>query len=305
MPPGTKLRPPEFESLAYLDRPPLTSLVEALAKCRSLTASGAGRYSRPVNLRVAFLLACGAAHAQITENPLAHEPQVVTAGYSVFRIYCSPCHGIHAQGGRGPDLTRGIYHSGEKDSDLFRTITDGLTGTEMVGFGLDMSDTDIWRIVAYIRSVANHEAPAVPGNGANGEKLFWANGGCGGCHAVHGRGGRMGPELTRIGRQRSLEYLRDAVLDPNKEILPGWTAITVTRLDGTKLTGVERGLDNFSVQFMDMEGNYYSFFRADVASIKREDRSLMPADYGQRLKPAEIDDLVAYLVSLRGTETSH
>ena len=115
----------------------------------------------------------------------------------------------------------------------------------------------------------------------------------------------MGPELTRIGRQRNLEYLRDAVLAPSKEILPGWKAITVTKFDSTKLTGIERGLDNFSVQFMDMEGNYYSFLRTDVAAIKREDRSLMPADYGQRLRPAEIDDLIAYLAGLRGTEASH
>ena len=288
-----------------MNTPLLTSLVEALAKCRGLTASGAGGYCCRVNLRVAFLVACGVAHAQTTDNPLVRDPQVVTGGYAVFRIYCSPCHGIHAQGGRGPDLTRGIYHSGEKDSDLFRTISDGLSGTEMTGFGSDMSDTDIWRIVAYIRSVTKHEAPAVPGNRANGDKLFWASGGCGTCHVVAGRGGRTGPELTRIGLQRSLEYLRDAVLDPSKEILPGWAAITVTRLDGTKLTGIERGLDNFSAQFIDMEGNYYSFLRTDVAAIHREDRSLMPADYGRRLKAADIDDLVAYLMSLRGAEASH
>ena len=258
----------------------------------------------PVNIRVAFLLACGLSHAQTTDNPMAREPQVAAAGYAVFRIYCAPCHGIHAHGGRGPDLTRGIYHSGEKDADLFRTVSTGLPGTEMTSFASDISDDDIWRIVAYIRSVASHDATPVSGNRANGEKLFRAKGGCGACHVVDGRGGRMGPELTRIGYQRSLEYLRDAILDPSKEILPGWAAITVTKLDGTKLTGVERGFDNFSAQLVDTAGNYYSFFRADVASIERENRSLMPADYGQRLAPAEIDDLVAYLASLRGTEGS-
>ena len=258
----------------------------------------------PVNIRVAFLLACGLAHAQTTDNPKAREPQVAAAGYAVFRIYCSPCHGIHAHGGRGPDLTRGIYHSGEKDSDLFRTISNGLPGTEMTSFASDISDDDIWRIVAYIRSVASHDATPVSGDRANGEKLFWAKGGCGACHVVNGRGGRMGPELTRIGFQRSLEYLRDAILDPGKEILPGWAAITVTKLDGTKLTGVERGFDNFSAQLVDTAGNYYSFFRTDVASIERENRSLMPADYGQRLLPAEVDDLIAYLAGLRGTEGS-
>ena len=243
--------------------------------------------------------------AQTAGNPQAGDPTAVSAGYSVFRVYCTPCHGVHAKGGRGPDLTRGIYHSGEKDSDLFRTISNGIPGTDMSGFSGDIGDDDIWRIVLYIRSVATHKAARVPGDRANGEKLFWAKGGCGACHLVQGRGGRMGPELTRIGWQRSLEYLRDAILDPGKDILPGWRAITVIKLDGTKLTGVERGYDNFSAQLMDIEGNYYSFLRTEVASIQREDRSLMPAGYGQRLKPAEIDDLLAYLVSLRGTEAAH
>lgn len=235
---------------------------------------------------------------------MAHEPDVATAGYTVFRVYCTPCHGVHARGGLGPDLTRGIYHSGEKDADLFRTVSNGVPGTEMTGFASDITDDDIWRIVAYIRSVATHKTIPASGNRANGEKLFWAKGGCGSCHLVNGRGGRMAPELTRVGSQRSLEYLREAVLDPNKEILPGWAAITVTRLDGTRLTGVERGFDDFSAQLIDTAGNYYSFLRADVASIRREEHSLMPADYGQRLTPADIDDLLSYLVGLRGTEGS-
>ena len=263
-----------------------------------------GGYSHPVNLRVVILFACALAHAQTGENPKAHEPDVVTAGYTVFRVYCTPCHGVRARGGLGPDLTRGVYHTGEKDADLFHTISGGVPGTEMPGFGSEITDDDIWRIVAYIRSVATHEAAPVSGNPVNGEKLFWAKGACGGCHLVNSRGGRMGPELTRIGSQRSLDYLREAVLDPNKEILPGWAAITVTRLDGTKLTGVERGFDDFSAQLLDSAGNYYSLLRTDVASIRREERSLMPADYGRRLTTAEIDDLLSYLVALRGSEGS-
>lgn len=255
-------------------------------------------------IRVSILLVCGLAHAQTRDNPLAHEPGVATAGYTVFRVYCTPCHGVRARGGRGPDLTRGTYHTGERDADLFRTISNGVPGTEMPGFASDITNDDIWRIVAYIRSVATHKATPVSGNRATGEKIFWAKGGCGGCHLVNGRGGRMGPELTRIGLQRSLEYLREAVLDPNKEISPGWAAITVTKLDGTTLTGVERGFDDFSAQLIDTAGNYYSFLRTDVASIRREDRSLMPADYGQRLTPVDIDDLLAYLVGLRSSEGS-
>ncbi len=260
------------------------------------------RYSHRLYRWLPILLAYGTICAQTPDNAFPHNAETITAGYTVFRVYCSPCHGTHAKGGRGPDLTRGIYQSGEKDSDLFRTIATGIPGTDMTGFSSDINDDDIRRIVVYIRSVSTHNPTTVPGDRANGENIFWAKGGCGACHVVEGRGGHMGPELTRIGVQRTLEFLREALLDPSKEILPGWATITVTRRDGTKLTGVERGFDNFSAQLMDVAGNYYSFFRSDVASIEREERSLMPDDYGRRLKPAEVDDLLAFLVSLRGAE---
>jgi cytochrome c oxidase cbb3-type subunit 3 len=65
-----------------------------------------------------------------TANPFHCDAEQIDIGRSMFRIYCAPCHGIHAQGGRGPDLTRGVYNAGEQDSDLFRVIADGVRGTE-------------------------------------------------------------------------------------------------------------------------------------------------------------------------------
>lgn len=221
----------------------------------------------------------------------------------MFRIYCSPCHGIRAQGGLGPDLTRGVYPHGERDEDLFRTITKGLPGTEMTGFGSDdLSEDTVWRVVTYLRSIARHDDVAIPGDRAAGEKLYSGKGGCGHCHLVNGKGGRLGPELTRIGRERSVEYIKESVIEPNKQVAPGYATVTIVKRDGTKLVGVERGYDNFTVQIMDSGEHYYSFSRSDVASVKREFRSLMPDHYGRLFTPGELDDLVAYLVSLRGAE---
>lgn len=249
-----------------------------------------------------LLLVSAAACAQTAKNSL--DPKAIAGGGAAFRPYCTPCHGVHGEGGRGPDLTRGVYSAGGKDADLFRTIANGISGTEMPGFRADFRDEDIWRVIAFLRSIARHEVASIPGDGAKGEKLFWGKGGCGACHAIGGRGGRMGPELTRIGPQRSLQYLRDAVLAPSKEMLPGTATITVIQRDGTKLVGVDRGFDNFSAQLMDLAGNYYSFLKSDVQSATRENRSLMPDDYGRLFTPAEIDDLLAYLVSLRGGEAA-
>ena len=218
----------------------------------------------------------------------------------MFRIYCAPCHGIQARGGRGPDLTRGVYFAGESDSDLYRIIANGVPGTEMPSFSDDLGEDAIWRLVSYIRSTTRHEAAVVPGNATAGEKLFWGKGGCGQCHRVGTKGGRLGPDLTREGRQRTLAYLRESVVSPNEDLTPGYATIKVVTGDGKTITGVEKGFDNFSAQLMDASEKYYSFEKSHVTSIEREFRSLMPDSYGKLFTPSELDDLLAYLTSLRG-----
>ena len=108
----------------------------------------------------------------------------------------------------------------------------------------------------------------------------------------------MGPDLTRAGRTRSLQYLRDSVISPDADLTPGFYTITVVTRAGKKIVGVQRGFDNFSAQLMDAQENYYSFMKSEVSSVKREFRSIMPDGYGKMFTKAELDDLVAYLTTL-------
>ena len=91
-----------------------------------------------------------------------------------------------------------------------------------------------------------------------------------------------------------------SVLKPDADVTPGYATVTVVTRDGKKIVGVERNFDNFSAQFVDLSGKYYSFVVEDVSSMKREPRSLMPSTYGQMLSETEVYDLLAYLNSLRG-----
>ncbi len=234
-------------------------------------------------------------------NPLAGDPQAAEAGRGVFRVYCSPCHGIKAEGARGPDLTLGVFNAGSGDADLFAVIAGGVPGTEMPAFAARFADEHVWRLVAYIRSVKK-ESAAAKGDAEAGEKLFWGKGACGQCHMVNAKGGRLGPDLSRAGRQRSLAYLRSSVVTPGAEITPGFATITVVKNDGSKVVGVQRSIDNYSAQLMDMKENIQSFWRSDVKSIGREFKSLMP-DYGKTLSATELDDMLAYLTRLKGEET--
>lgn len=234
------------------------------------------------------------------QNPFAGNAAETDAGRGLFRIMCAPCHGIQAKGGRGPDLTIGTFHAGDQDRDLFRVIANGVTGTEMPGYQARIGDDNVWRLISYIRSVSTRRSEAVAGNAASGEKLFWGRQGCGNCHRVGQRGGSSGPDLTRVGRKRSLGYLRQSILEPNADVTPGFYKITVTRADGSRVTGVQRGFDNFSAQLMTVDGKLYSFDRSEVRSAEREYLSVMPAY--TRLPSPEIDDILAYLASLRGEQ---
>src|SRR5713226_4526039 len=63
-------------------------------------------------------------------NPFNTDADVQQGG-ALFQLHCSYCHGSHGEGGRGADLTAGVYRMGGTDSELFETIRTGVPGTEM------------------------------------------------------------------------------------------------------------------------------------------------------------------------------
>jgi putative heme-binding domain-containing protein len=251
-----------------------------------------------MRLNIALLIAVTCAGQDV--NPVAHDPNAAETGRWTFRILCAPCHGIRGDGGRGPDLTLGTYSAGERDADLFRVISRGVPGTEMAAYAGRVPDDELWRMVSYIRSIAHADKPVIRGDVAAGEKLFWNKGACGQCHRVGTKGTSIGPDLTRVGRQRSAAYLTASLLKPDADVTPGFATVSVVTRGGKKIAGVERNFDNFSAQFVDLAGKYYSFEREDVISMTREPRSLMPSTYGRLFNENEVNDLLAYLSSLRG-----
>jgi putative heme-binding domain-containing protein len=227
----------------------------------------------------------------------------IDVGRGTFRIYCSACHGIQAKGGRGPDLTLGVYEAGDTDADLHRVISDGVSGTEMPGYGERMNEDSIWRLVAYIRSAAQPDQTKPTGDAAAGKAIYNGKGGCTGCHQIGKQGGRLGPELTRVGRSRSLAHLRRALVKPDAELTPKYGTVEIQTADGRVIRGVEKNFDNFFVTLMEPGEKLHSFERDKLKRSERSTRSMMPS-YENSLSAKEIDDVVAYMVSLRGEEGS-
>ena len=121
-------------------------------------------------------------------------------------------------------------------------------------------DSEIWTIVAYLRSLAPAKRAAV-GDRVKGEEIFWGDGACGTCHMVRGRGGRLGPDLSRVGAARSAGYLEESVRDPSKQLSDGmvdpnnhygyplvFDTVTVVTKTGETVRGIAKNEDTFSVQ---------------------------------------------------------
>src|ERR1700692_2872982 len=95
----------------------------------------------------------------------------VSAGAKIFRSHCAECHGLKGEGGRGPNLTTGVFFHGSTDADLMRNVSDGIPGTAMPG--VFFSPIQVSQLVAYIRSVSQHGSSERPeGNAAKGAELF-------------------------------------------------------------------------------------------------------------------------------------
>jgi putative heme-binding domain-containing protein len=262
-----------------------------------------------------LLLAATAAYAADDQNPLAHDPKAAKAGEYEFRINCALCHGLGAHGGgRGPDLTRAQKKHAHSDAELFQVISNGIPGTVMPangtnGQGVGMTDDEIWQIITYIRSV-EVKAPARPvGSAAHGKDLFYGDANCSLCHMVEGKGGRVGPELTGVGGSRTRDAIIDSVRNPSRRLAWGLTestkefpqeyeTITVVTADGKQIKGVALNEDNFSVQMMDSSENIYLLEKDKLKSFQKSRESLMPVYPPEVLSDKDLDDIVAYLVSV-------
>jgi putative heme-binding domain-containing protein len=247
-----------------------------------------------------MLLALAFVAAAQQNNPFANDAKAVEDGRLIFRLRCAACHGKTGNTGHAPDLTLGSYHVGDTDADIYRIVANGAQGTEMPDFLARLGTENVWRVVAYLRSIAHHDPMRSRGDPAAGKTLYMGKGNCTLCHMIDGKGGRVGPDLTAVGRNRSPSYIRASLVDPNAALTPGYNTIKVVTKDGKSLSGTQRGWSNFSVQFMDVAGNFYSFEREELKSADRNFDSLMPSY--KNLSEGDLDNLLAYLDSLVGAQ---
>jgi quinoprotein glucose dehydrogenase len=159
-----------------------------------------------------------------------------------------------------------------------------------------------------VQSSASAPAPTVPagqertqsgGDPVRGRALVESSQ-CLDCHRIADTGSRLGPDLTEIGKLRSPEQLRRALLAPDAEVIPENRFVRIVTRNGTVTVGRLLNQDAFSVQLMDKDEQLKSYLKSDLREHAVIVKGMMPS-YEGKLTAEQVADIVGYLVELKGS----
>jgi cytochrome c(L) len=88
-------------------------------------------------------------------NPYTGNAEALQQGRTLYlQTGCSACHGAGGGGGMGPALLDDEWKFGSDDRTLFKLIKGEIPQQTMpAAFGGVLKDDDIWKILAFIRSL--------------------------------------------------------------------------------------------------------------------------------------------------------
>lgn len=117
---------------------------------------------------------------------------------------------------------------------------------------------------------------------------------CAACHMLGKEGRSVGPDLATVAAHPAEKILVN-ILDPNRDIQPGYHAYTGALASGEQIFGLVAGESASSITFRLPDGSSRSLLRKDVSSLKSLGVSLMPEGLEAALTQQDMADLIAFL----------
>jgi quinoprotein glucose dehydrogenase len=182
---------------------------------------------------------------------------------------------------------------------LRTVITNGFPTAGMPAFS-KLDAPQLTGVIAYLRNMNTFDRGSVKsGDAHRGKLIFEGKGACLRCHRVEASGGRIGPDLSDIGANRSPGSLQRSLLDPSSQMFPINRPVHIVTRDGRTINGRRLNEDTYTVQVTDQDGRLLSLNKSDLKEFTILTRSNMPS-YKDELTSDEIADVIAYLLSLKG-----
>jgi putative heme-binding domain-containing protein len=139
-------------------------------------------------------------------------------------------------------------------------------------------------------------ALAAGGNAERGRRVFYsAYATCAACHAIDGRGGDLGPDLSNVGQSKSRSQLIGAILRPSAQISPEYQGWYVKLNDGAVHQGRQIDVGDKQIELYVQGTGFVGFDKNRVADYGMADRSLMPDGLQDRLSFHDLRDLITFL----------
>jgi len=266
----------------------------------------------------------GLAQTQKLTNKLK-DPQFIADGAKLFAPNCGSgyCHGTGGVGGGAPRLR-------DKELDpqyIFKTISNGISGTAMLSFKSDFSEEQIWKLVAFIVSDRKVTAPpetaptvaspatvlasahsptaaagTVVGNAQAGKVLFFDSAqpkSCQSCHAVNGEGGPIGPDLSNTGN-RSARELFSGILVAHPAGDSRYAVLALALKNGDKVIGIKKEEDAESIRLYDiaeLPAVLRTIQKSDIAKTETAADWAVHKDNASLYTIRQLLDLVTFLKS--------
>jgi len=144
--------------------------------------------------------------------------------------------------------------------------------------------------------VAKYEDCLVGGNADRGGKIFFekTSAACLRCHKIDGRGGEVGPDLTKAAEKNDRKAFLEAIADPNRKIAQGFDSVVLLLNDGRVVTGVLREESDKEVTVIDAENKRITVPKDEIDDRQRG-KSAMPEDAITKISESELRDLIEYL----------
>ena len=117
---------------------------------------------------------------------------------------------------------------------------------------------------------------------------------CSQCHAFRGQGGKVGPDLTEIGRKSRAEIYR-SIAAPGAAIEPDYLSYTVATRDGQVVVGLVRAEGADAIRVTDTNARSTLVPRRQIQQIRPSATSIMPIGLAATFGDAAVRDLIAYL----------
>lgn len=214
-----------------------------------------------------------------------------------YESVCAGCHGLDARGSeRGPDIATRPAVVLKTDVELAEILTNGKPASGMPSFS-SFGVAKLSAMVAYLRTLQGRgKRLALPGDPERGRVLFFGKGKCSQCHSIAGRGGFFASDLATNDGKLDADELRTEILSPDQELDPRRGLVHAVLSDGAELTGAVRNEDNFSIQLQTSDGTFHLLSKSEVRSQTYVRASGMPRDYGSTLTPAELNDVISFLL---------